>query len=129
MKSKYDKWVSAMMESWKNLEGSKTAYLFSEDVEYYEALDTPPCSPFNNIVKLWEVVPSNQSDIQYRFEIIASDEKCGVVNWVMHRKLKTDGSVIQQYIDGIFQIKLNAYGKCCYFKQWRFTKVEDYLCL
>ena len=125
MRKKYKEWTTLMMESWKKLEGAKTANLFSEDVEYYETLDAPPCDSFATVKKLWEVVPENQSDISYKFEIISADEDCGIINWIMNRTFKTEGSILHQYIDGIFQIKINDEGKCCYFKQWRFTKVEE----
>lgn len=124
MKGNYQNWTTSMMESWKKLEGAKTAYLFSEDVEYYETLDAPPCASFIDVVKLWEVVPVNQSDISYKFEVISANEECGIINWIMHRTFKTNTAVMHQYIDGIFQIKLNNEGKCCFFKQWRFTKTE-----
>ena len=124
MKNKYQEWTTLMMESWRKLEGAKTADLFSEDVEYYETLDAPPCNSFTDVKKLWEVVPQNQSNISYKFEILSTNDDCGVINWKMNRTLKTEMSVLHQYIDGIFQIKLNDNGKCYYFKQWRFTKRE-----
>lgn len=125
MKNKYQEWTTLMMESWRKLEGAKTADLFSEDVEYYETLDAPPCDSFTAVKRLWEVVPENQSNISYKFEVISTNDDCGIINWIMHRTFKTETSVLHQYIDGIFQIKLNENGKCCYFKQWRFTKTEE----
>lgn len=125
MRDRYQEWTTLMMESWRKLEGAKTADLFSEDVEYYETLDSPPCDSFAAVKRLWEVVPENQSNISYKFEVISTNDDCGIINWIMHRTFKTETSVLNQYIDGIFQIKLNENGKCCYFKQWRFTKTEE----
>ena len=51
MKNKYQEWTTLMMESWRKLEGAKTADLFSEDVEYYETLDAPPCNSFTDVKK------------------------------------------------------------------------------
>ena len=121
MKKNYENWTTKMMESWKNLEGTKTAELFSRDVEYYETLDSSPCNSFDEVIALWDIVPSNQSDIDYRFDVLSCDETNGIINWQMHRTLKTETGEHRQYIDGIFQIKLNNENKCCYFKQWRFT--------
>ncbi|GHV83967.1 hypothetical protein AGMMS50212_13070 [Spirochaetia bacterium] len=125
MKQMYEAWTSKMMESWKKLEGGGTADLFSSDVEYYETLDTPPCKSWEDVVKLWLVVQKNQRDIDYSFEIICADANCAVVNWKMNRKFISDSKTLVQFIDGIFQIKLNAEGKCTFFKQWRFTKLEE----
>lgn len=125
MKKKYEIWTNSMMSSWKNLEGSRTAELFSKNVEYYETLDAPPCNTWEDVVKLWEIVPKNQSNIKYEFNIICADDSCAVINWIMRRNLHMADKVVHQYIDGVFQIKLDNNGKCCYFKQWRFTKVEE----
>lgn len=122
MKKAYENWTKKMMESWKNLEGAKTANLFSKDVEYYETLDTAPCKTFQEVVDLWKIVPENQSKIEYNFSVIACDENCGIINWIMNRTISTSSGEVNQYIDGIFQIKLDSEQKCCYFKQWRFTK-------
>jgi len=122
MRNAYEIWVTKMMESWKNLEGRNTAYLFSSDVEYYEALDAPPCTTWEDVADLWIVVPENQRDIDYSFEIICADENCAIVNWKMKRLFISDLKTISQVIDGIFQIKLNNEEKCTFFKQWRFTK-------
>ena len=123
MNNNYSDWALAMMESWKNLEGGATAKLFSTDVEYYESLDMPPCRNFDDVVKLWEVVPENQSNISYSYSVIAEGPDCGIIHWTMTRDFCTPVEKITQFIDGIFQIKLNEQGKCNYFKQWRFTKV------
>ena len=125
MQKKYEIWTNSMMSSWKNLEGSKTAELFSKNVEYYETLDAPPCNTWEDVVKLWEIVPENQSNIKYEFNIICADDSCAVINWVMKRNFHMSDKVVNQYIDGIFQIKLDNDGKCCFFKQWRFMKVEE----
>lgn len=125
MKKNYIKWITSMMESWKKLEGAKTAELFSYDVKYYETLDAPPCNSFDEVIRLWEIVPENQRNIEYDFDLIAVSDDCAIVNWTMHRRMKIESAWIKQYIDGIFQIKLDDAGKCCYFKQWRFTKVEQ----
>ena len=66
------------------------------------------------------MVAYNQKDISYKFNIVAFNENTCIINWQMTRTMtKTD---TKQEIDGIFQISINADGKCTYFKQWRFTK-------
>ena len=49
---------------------SETLELLSKDVKYYENPIDKPCSNFDEVVKLWEVVEENQKDIDYKFNIV-----------------------------------------------------------
>ncbi len=118
MKKKYEKWVSLFLESWKNLEGVGTTKLLARDVKYYENPIDDPCSTWEEVEKLWEVVPSNQKNINYNYHIVVFDQNICVVNWQMTRELNSKS----QQIDGIFEISLNEEGLCTYFKQWRFVR-------
>lgn len=118
--NKYDQWTKDFMESWKNLDWKKTLGLLANDVEYYENPIDAPCSNFDEVVALWNVVADNQKDISYKYEIISFNDDICIINWQMTRTMtKTD---TKQEIDGIFQVSLNDDGKCKYFKQWRFTR-------
>lgn len=120
MKERYDKWIREFMESWKQLDWRKTLETISKDCEYYENPIDPPCASFEDIVNLWNVVGDNQKDIEYQYEIIDCNEKVCIVNWQMTRIMTKTNT--KQEIDGIFQISLDDYGKCNFFKQWRFTR-------
>lgn len=124
MLSSYLKWVTDFMESWKELNAKKTVQLLSKDVEYYETPNGKPCASWNEILKLWEVVPYNQKEISYSFEIVCYSNKFCIVNWKMKRVFITESKEIKQNIDGIFQIALDNEGKCKFFKQWRHTEME-----
>lgn len=118
MKERYLGWAKRFFESWKNLEGVKTTELFAKDVEYYETALGAPCSSFDEVVKLWAVVPNNQSDISYSYEIVAFNEERCVINWRMSRIVNNTS----QRIDGIIVFALDDDNKCKFFKQWRYTE-------
>ena len=65
-----------------------------------------------------DIVPLNQSNIQYSYEIVVSNDNVCVANWKMTRIINGN----KQFIDGIFQISLNDDNLCNYFKQWRYTE-------
>ena len=121
LKEKYEKWTKEFMESWKNLDWKRTLELLSKDVKYYENPIDEPCSDFNEVVKLWEVVADNQKDIDYKFNIISYSEEFCIINWQMTRTLTSNNQ--KQEIDGIFQISLDENELCSYFKQWRYYNV------
>lgn len=120
MKEKYEKWTREFMESWKSLDFEKTLSTLSKNVEYYENPIDKPCSNFEEVRNLWKVVPENQKDIEYTFNIVCYNEDTCIINWQMTRTMIP--AETKQEIDGIFQISLDEEGKCTYFKQWRFTR-------
>ena len=120
LKQKYENWTREFMDSWKDLEWKRTLELLSKNVKYYENPIDKPCSNFDEVVKLWEVVADNQKDIDYKFNIVSYTEDVCIINWQMTRTMTSNNQ--KQEIDGIFQISLDEKGLCSYFKQWRFTR-------
>lgn len=119
-KERYEEWAKEFMESWKALDWKRTLNTLNEKVEYYENPIDKPCNNFEEVINLWNVVSDNQKDIDYKYEIVAFNERTCIINWQMTRTM-TKGN-IKQEIDGIFQVSLDADGKCTFFKQWRFTR-------
>ncbi len=122
VEEKYGEWVKRFMESWKNLDWKETVSLISKEVKYYENPIDEPCTSYEEVVKLWEVVEENQKDISYQYKILAYNEKVCIINWQMERTFIPTNE--RQSIDGIFEISLDKSGLLSNFKQWRFTKVE-----
>ncbi len=125
MLSSYSEWATKFMESWKALDGEKTAELLSRDVKYYETPNGEPCASWDEVLGLWRVVPRNQKDITYSFDIICYSQEVCIINWKMNRVFINGSKESKQSIDGIFQISLDKEGKCNFFKQWRHTETED----
>lgn len=121
MSKDYNKWMKGFMDSWMNLEGKKTVEWFASDVKYYESPAGEPCADLKEVVALWAVVPQNQRDISYSYEIVCSNSEVCIYNWRMKRVLITSEKECYQSIDGIFEVSLNEVGKCTFFKQWRHT--------
>ena len=120
MLEKYSEWTKEFMDSWKALDWKRTLNTLDKSVKYYENPIDEPCSTFEDVINLWNVVADNQKDIDYKFEIVSYNGDTCIINWQMTRTMTADN--IKQEIDGIFQISLNEDGKCTYFKQWRFTR-------
>lgn len=120
MLKKYDTWTKEFMESWKELDWKRTLNTIAKDCKYYENPIDEPCSSFDEIVKLWEVIEENQKDITYSYKIVAYNDDVAIINWQMKRTFIPTNSI--QNIDGIFEVSLNEDGKCTSFKQWRFTR-------
>ena len=116
----FEIWSKKHFKAWSERNPQEAALLFSKDCEYYESVFEEPCKTWDDILRLWLVIPENQKDITYKFEIIAVKDNVGIVNWKMRRTLLP--SLERQLIDGVYQISLNKEGLCSYFKQWRSVK-------
>lgn len=116
----YNKWIKDFMNAWKNQDVEAVMKTISKNCKYYETVFNEPCSSFEDIRKLWEVVPTNQKDIEYEYKIILENDKFCIVNFFVKRTLVPSGVI--QDIDGIFQISLDENRLCSFFKQWRSVK-------
>lgn len=117
---RFTKWFTDFGNAWAALDYQKAVNLFSKDVEYYESAVDKPCANWDVVLNLWSVVPKNQKNVKFSFELLATTENTSVANWKVVRTLVP--SNIKQTIDGIFVVKLNGRGLCNYFKQWRAVK-------
>jgi len=114
-------WTQAFGTAWINRDVDAVMQLIDRgDIRYYESVFSPPCTRRDDVKKLWDVVPQNQKDITFDFQIVACSDIYGIVNWQVTRTLLPSGE--KQEIDGIFQIGLNDKGLCTFFKQWRSVK-------
>jgi len=116
----YEKWIDDFMSAWKTRDVEVVMETIAQDCEYYETVFDRPCETFDDIKKLWKVVPTNQSDIEYSYKILAQDNESCIVNFFVTRKLLPSGVI--QDVDGIFQISVDENNKCTFFKQWRSSK-------
>ena len=85
-----------------------------------ESVFEEPCKSWNDILRVWSVVPHNQKDVTFDFDILSVSDNVGIANWKVTRTLLPSNE--KQFIDGIFQVSLNKHGLCTYFKQWRAVK-------
>lgn len=111
-------WNNQFMQRWKERDPEKVMNLFDKQkLSYFESSVTPPVTNWEEVRKLWQVVPKNQKDIRLWSEIIACNEKFGIIHWKLKRFFIPANK--EQNIDGIFLVSLNKNGLCTYFNQWR----------
>ena len=116
-RKKFHHWLEKLGKAWSDLNPEVAADLFSKDVEYYESATKNPCESWDKVFDLWRVIPTNQKDIVFNFDILAISGNVCIANWRVKRVLLPQN--IGQKIDGIFVFKLNKDCLCNYFKQWR----------
>jgi len=122
MVNNYKSWLEKLGRYWVDLNPKNASELFSKDVIYYESALKEPLADWNAVSDLWKIIPSNQKNVSFDFEIISITQNLCVANWQVKRTMLPQN--VKQNINGIFVFKLNEDGLCYYFKQWR--AVEDF---
>lgn len=119
--NKFEIWSDKFGKAWEKLDPDGAMAMFSKDnLEYFETVFTDPCKSWDDVYKLWEIVPTNQSDVTYWSELFAVNSDHAIIHWKVSRLFIPTGK--KQEIDGIFEIKLDQNSICTYFKQWRSVK-------
>ncbi len=113
-------WAKKFLGAWADLDPDAALLTLSKNIEYYESPFSPPCESWEKVKSLWEVVPNNQKNITYRYEVVMVEEGLGLIHWRLERTLLPSGE--RQKIDGVFLVKLNQDGLCTMFKQWRMVE-------
>ncbi len=115
------RWMDAFGLAWSSKDVDVVMGLFDKDnIEYFESVFNPPLTDWAAVKKLWAVVPANQKDITFSYDIVLSSKASCVIHWNVSRVLLPANE--KQLVDGIFLIRLNNKGLCTFFKQWRAVK-------
>lgn len=77
----FEKWIEKFMTGWKERDFDAVVKTSAKDCQYFENVFGPPCKSFEDIRKLWEVVPEDQKDITFKYEILAENNELCLVNF------------------------------------------------
>jgi hypothetical protein len=113
----FQDWLNKLGNAWVDLDPQNAVNLFSKDVEYYESALKVPCQNWDKVFDLWKVIPTNQKDVIFDYDVLAISGNLCIANWRVTRTQLPQ--LTSQKIDGIFVFKLNNDALCNYFKQWR----------
>lgn len=112
-------WLDTFKKSWEYRNPESIIELFDEDVTYFEDAFTTVRGK-KAVKDLWKIVPQNQTNICFTYEVLNLSKRNAIVHWKVSR-IKLPERV-KEKIDGIFQIELTSRNKCKLFKQWRASK-------
>ena len=119
-KKDFSIWVEKFGKAWSDLDPEGALAMLSRDVEYYESPFSDSCKSWDEVKKLWEVIPHNQKDVTFKHDVIMVEGDLGLIHWRVTRTIVPADKY--QEFDGVFLVRLNQEGLCTMFKQWRMIK-------
>lgn len=94
----FSAWLDRYGAAWTDRDALAAGALFSEDASYHEAPFDPPMQGRAAIEAYWARVTATQSDIVFRYDVIACTGDQGVAHW--HAEFHAEGALIE--LDGVF---------------------------
>ena len=105
-------WVEHYITAWKTNAPEDIARLFSEDALYYTGPFAKPWRGQKKIVKAWLARKDEPQDWKFRYEVVTSDDACGVVRgWTKYKKPAREYS-------NLWVIRFDDAGRCREFTEW-----------
>jgi len=120
-KIQFDDWISEYGKAWTSLDPDAVMKLIDhEELVYYESTFNKPKKSWDEVNELWQIVPSNQKDVTFWYEILMTDGDSVLAHVKITRTMVPSGEM--QDIDAAFMFRLNERSLCTYFRQWRMFK-------
>ncbi len=116
----FDRWLRAYGQGWVEQRPDGKQQLFSEDATYMFTPFHPLIRGLDAIGRYSRNAASLQSDVEFRYEILAVTEDYGINRWWASLTWRQSGQRI--HFDGIYQVYLNEQNLCYRFDEWWHSK-------
>lgn len=93
-------WLDRYGAAWEARDAGAAGPLFSEDATYHEMPFDEPMQGRAAIEAYWARVTEPQSDIQFSYDVIATEGDTGVAHW--NARFNAGGAAVE--LDGVFVI-------------------------
>lgn len=111
-----DSWLILYKEAWTSRNPNLIPRLFAENATYHEKPFGLPFSGLESIKQYWNKISSEQEDIKFSYDILATTKEYGIAHWSANFFRNSDSKFVQ--LDGIFLIYLDKHNKCTKFQEW-----------
>lgn len=112
----FDKWLSAYGRSWIEQRSEDKQQLFTEDATYMFTPFHPLIRGLDAILRYSKNAASLQSDVRFRYEILAVARDYGLNRWWASITWRQTSQRID--FDGIYQVYLDDKNRCYCFNEW-----------
>jgi len=117
----FDNWLTKFGQAWASLDPDTVMGMIADSgLSYYESTFNEPTTSWEEVNKLWQVIPSNQKDVTFWHEIVMTDGDAVLAHVKVTRTMVPSGE--KQDIDAAMMFRVNEQGLCTYFRQWRMLR-------
>lgn len=109
-------WLAAYGAAWESFDAGAYLPLFSGDAVYHWTPFEAPCRGHDEIRAALERAMERQSDLTFRFEIIAVKGETGWAKW--EASFTRQGTEYPVRVDGVLAARFDTAGKCVEFREW-----------
>ena len=112
----FEQWLALYGSAWTDRDANRAASLYAEDATYQV---TPFQEPFRGraaIHEYWKGVTSTEENIEFAYQVLAVTTDYGIAHWQASFVRVPPG--LNTSLDGIFQVSLNAGGRCQSLREW-----------
>jgi ketosteroid isomerase-like protein len=119
----FERWLRKYKDAWESRDPEAAVAIFTDDATYQENPFHDPMRGSSEIRDYWVANTNVQEDVNFNFEIIATDGDVAVNHWrVSFVSTDKSGSDVNLggpvEIDGIFKFRLDSDGLCPEFREW-----------
>ena len=111
-----DSWLKKYGKAWEEGDPHLAAQLFTEGCRYFETPFSEPAVGRAGVLKYWQTVPDAQTDVMFRFRILAVQSQTVIARW--SASFTRVSSRARVKLDGVFVLDFDDDGLCNTLREW-----------
>ena len=112
----FEDWLRGYKRAWESRSAEAAAALFTPDARYYWTPFDPPQQGRTEIAAAWQNAVTQQKDVTFTYEILATEGARGVAHW--HTRLTSVPKGESVELDGILIAQFADPTHCREFREW-----------
>lgn len=109
-------WLTKYGQAWEMRAPQLAADLFAEDCRYFETPFSEPATGRDGVLHYWQAVPEGQTDITFRYRILAVQAPTVIAHWSASFTRTANGTRVK--LDGVFVMEFTVEGQCRTLREW-----------
>jgi D-lyxose ketol-isomerase len=120
---RFEDWLKRYKAAWETRDPDAAQTIFTPKATYQVTPFREPEMHREGIRAYWVRATTDQRNVQFGSEMLASNDDTGVCRWNCHFDLASEGVHVE--IDGIFVFSLTEDGLCHTFQEWWHDQVTE----
>lgn len=110
------RWLTSYEQAWETRDAEQAASIFTPNAQYHEMAFEAPKNGRAGIREYWSTVTADQRDIDFTYDVIATEGRRGIAHW--HAAFTTASTGAKIELDGVFVLTFAADGLVSELREW-----------